>query len=453
MVRLISALGNRLLLLLACVFLSSCATPSKIQSQVKNLTLQNNYSKACTLLNDNPARYGRNNILLYLLDKGFILHLAGDYKASIDAFDKAKLKFDELYTKSVSGIVSTWLINEYSAPYRGEDFERVMINIFQALNYLMTGNLEEALVEARDVDIKLAAINTHYKPNEKNVYKEDAFARFLMGILYEAHDTREDLNNAFISYAKAIAAYEDDYVRNYGLTVPDILKENILSVAEYMGRDEFTVYKAKYKGVAFLSLKEKAKKSEVYLIEYNGFSPVKEEAMLLIPLPDAYVFKLAFPKYVQKSQEVQQIVFGARGSTDNEAFEACTQAAEDISALAVKTLENRKVRVRVKALTAATGRYLWERKQEENIRKRLGGQAADGFKIVSNLFNVYSAKADVRSWHTLPSEIRIARLFLEPGEYSFFVDTQNAQGNNSKTVELGRMKLSSGEKKFFLIRT
>jgi len=54
------------------------------------------------------------------LDKGYILHLSKDYKKSIDTFEKSKSIYDELYTKSVTGILSTWVINDYMAAYRGE---------------------------------------------------------------------------------------------------------------------------------------------------------------------------------------------------------------------------------------------------------------------------------------------------------------------------------------------
>src|SRR3990167_11162667 len=108
-----------------------------------------------------------------------------------------------------------------------------MINIFQALNYCMVGDLDEALVEARQVDSKLSSINNRYKPGEKNAYKEDAFARLFMGIIYEASNTPEDMNNAFISYRKALEIYETDFQENYDVSTPSLLKENLLAAADY----------------------------------------------------------------------------------------------------------------------------------------------------------------------------------------------------------------------------
>jgi len=445
--------GLAALLLLFFVFsLSSCASSSRYQSQLNDFITHHNYAQAQSFLGDNPRLYGSRNTLLYFLDKGFILQLSRDYKKSIDTFEKSKSTFDALYTKSITGILSTWVINDYMAAYRGEDFERVMINIFQSLNYLMLGNLGEALVEARDVDSRLNLINSRYKANEKNAYKEDAFARFFMGILYEAEKTREGYNNAFISYAKAVETYESDYAGNYNLDAPIVLKENILAAAKFMGFMEFEKYRAKYPKVNFLSLEEKAKKAEVYLVQYNGLFPEKVENMLPVPFPDGYIVKYAFPSYLRRLYSTRAAIFSAKNKR-NESFEAETQLGEDIGAIAIKNLDDRKVRFIAKEIARSTGKYLIERKQGETIRKRYGDTAGSVFKIFSSLFNIFTSNADLRSWQTLPAEIRIARLVLEPGEYDLSAVDLDAQNQSLGRIDLGKVNLAAGEKRFFVIRS
>ena len=438
--------------LFSALFLCSCATPSAYQSKINNLVAEDNYAQAKSVLDDKPNLYGKKNILLYLLDKGLLLHLSKDYSASNEVFEKAKLKFDELYTKSVTGILSTWVINDYLAPYRGEDFERVMINIFESLNYAALGNLQEALVEAKDVDSKLNVINSQYKLDQKNVYKEDAFARLLMGIYYEAGKTKNDLNDAFISYAKAVEIYESDYDKNYSLGVPEVLKENILAAAKFMGPFELAKYRAKYPGTKFLSFEEKAKLAEVYLIQYNGFSPVKVEDILPVPLPDGYIIQVAFPRYVDQNYLTRGSVFGARNKR-NELFKASSEPGEDIGAIAVQNLANRKVRVIAKAIISSAGKYLIEKNQQAGIKKRYGENTETGFKILSSLFNVVTSRADTRCWQTLPDEIRITRLLLDPGEYDFFVSNLDSENRFLNEVSLEKVCVTAGEKRFFIIRT
>ncbi|MDD5747180.1 MAG: hypothetical protein PHO30_07965, partial [Candidatus Omnitrophica bacterium] len=155
--------GRAIAWLSPVVLLASCASAPRIQPQVDAMVNTGQYGKALEVLNDNTALYGKNNELLYLLDKGYVQHLNRDFPGSVSTFDAAKQKVDQLYTKSLSAIAATWAVNDYAAPYSGEDFERVFINIFQSLNYMGLGKYDDALVEARDVDSTLNSINSQYK--------------------------------------------------------------------------------------------------------------------------------------------------------------------------------------------------------------------------------------------------------------------------------------------------
>ncbi len=431
--------------------LASCASFPKNLPVVDNMILASQYEQALKILADQKA-YGKNNELLYLLDKGYIQHLTKNYEDSINTFDKAKQKFDELYTKSISKEVMTWVINDYSAPYHGEDFEHVLINIFQALNYIMIGNHEDALVEARDVDSKLHAINDQYKADQKNVYREDAFARFLMGVLYESGPLKEDINDAFISYVKAEGIYEHDYMENYGVSTPEVLKENLLTTARFMGFSEFSKYKSKYKGVKFISLKEKRKKAEVYIIQYGGLLPIKVEDSIPIPMPDGHIVKIAFPRYKARAYGIVASRLLAKNS-QGQVYKADSQLGENIGAIAVENLNRRKLRFIAKSTARATARYLIEKKQEKNIKKKLGDMSAGWFRFFSNMFNLIVEQADLRCWQSLPDQMRISRLILEPDVYHLTVENFSSSGSHLGEFKLGETELRAGQKIFFLIHT
>jgi len=434
------------------IFLSSCATLPKGQSQVDAMLLAQQYPQAITLFQDNPNLYGKKNELLYLLDKGFAEHLNKNYKASIETFAKAQEQFDQLYTESVGKIAATWVINDYAAPYHGEDFEHVFINIFQALNYLMLGEYADALVEARDVDSKLNAINFQYSDDQKNVYKEDAFARMLMGIIYEIEPISENINDAFISYAKADDIYQTDYAPNYGVYTPGILKENILSTARFMGLIEYSKYRNKFKSSEFLTQKEKRAKAEVYLIQYNGFSRLKTEAAVTVPLFDGHIVKVAFPEYKKRPYSVASSRLLAKDAKNN-IFQSPSELVQDIGAIAQKNLDRRKIRFIAKSALRATGRYLFEKKQEENIKKSQGSVAAGWFGFLSNMYNLVVEQADLRCWQSLPDQIRIARLILDPGDYGFTLENFNDTGSYLGEIKLEPKSLVAGQKIFLIVRT
>jgi uncharacterized protein len=434
------------------IFLSSCASMPKGQSQVDLMLNSQQYPEAINLLKDNPTLYGSQNELLYLLDKGLAEHFNKDYKASIDTFAKAQEKFDQLYTESVSKIAGTWVINDYAAPYHGEDFEQVFINIFQALNYLMLGEYDDALVEARDVDSKLNVINSQYAEDQKNVYKEDAFIRMLMGVIYEIEPKSENINDAFISYTNADNIYENDYTPNYGVVTPNILKENILSTSRYMGLADYSKYRNKFKESEFLSQKEKRTKAEVYLIQYNGLSRIKIETSVPIPMPDGHIVKVAFPEYEKRPYALYSSRLLAKDAKNN-VYQAASELVQDIGAIAQKNLDRRKIRFIAKSAIRATGRYLFEKKQEENIEKSRGGMTAGLFGFLSNIYNFMVEKADLRCWQSLPDQIRLARLILDPGDYEFTLENFNESGAYLSEIKLEPKTLEAGQKVFIIIRT
>jgi hypothetical protein len=64
-----------------------------------------------------------------------LLHLAGQYTRQQPGLGNAKKIAQELFTKSVTAHLSTFLVNDLMTPYYGEDFERALIHLFSAVNY------------------------------------------------------------------------------------------------------------------------------------------------------------------------------------------------------------------------------------------------------------------------------------------------------------------------------
>ena len=87
------------------------------------------------------------------------------------------------------------------------------------------------------------------------------------------------------------------------------------------------------------------------------------------------------------------------------------------------------------------------------VRDKGGETAATVYRGLAGIYNVYSEQADLRSWQTQPSQIRIGRLTLAPGEYVLKVETLDEAGGLLETIDLGQAELAAGQKRFFVIRT
>lgn len=424
-----------LILLLAIVVFSGCGTThyEKVKP-VQSAMIERNFQKA-----DQKLEQKKVDPLLYYLDKAMIAHLAGNYTESNRYFEDAIKRIDEIYAKSISKEVTTYLINEKTQPYRTEDFESVLIHYYMAMNYLMMDDLEDALVECRRVNVKLQEINDKYK-DKKNVYKSDAFVHYLMGMIYEAD---HDLNNAFIAYRNAYETYTDDYQKYYGLAPPTQLKKDLLRTSQALGfDDQFRKYRNRFSGIRFYSQKIYKQKGEIIFIWDNGLAPVKEEDSINLQIEgedkDDWI-RVAFPYFKPRppSLNVAKIAVGNNS--------ARTQLFEDIAQIAIKNLKDRKARVIAKSAARAGIKYGIQKKTEEKF-----GDFA-GFLV--NMFNVATEQADTRSWITLPDNIQVARLLYSPGTYTVDLDFYNRSGAVVDRIRFENVIVSAGEKTFLRYRT
>ncbi|MEI7998504.1 MAG: hypothetical protein WCH62_03250 [Candidatus Omnitrophota bacterium] len=442
----------RFFFVIVVLTLSSCAGLEQVQPHLNTLMTQQQYDEALQLINkDQAAYYGPKNELLFLLDRGLLLHLAQRYKESIQDFEKAKRLYDDLYGHTFSEVAGSVLVNDYWKSYRGEDYEYVLVNVFQALNYASLDNLEEALADVRNIDNQLKLINARYNKNQKNVYRDDAFARLLGGALYEAQKNNEGLNDAYISNTKALNVYESEYTKNYGQSVPLVLKQNLLTTANFMGSKESNEYRRKFTDVKVLLPQEKLQKAEVYLIEYTGFSPVKVADDIVVPVDLTHIVRLSFAKFVDRPSQVNSSLLAASSIKGVEIISP-TQVAEDIGNIAKKVLENRRGLLAAEALLRPMGKYVIEKVAEESLRANHNDTGAAIVNILGDIYNIVSERADLRSWQTLPKEIRIARLLLDPGQYTLMVRDYNQMNMLVEEKNLGNVQLKAGQKKFVVSR-
>jgi hypothetical protein len=441
---------------LALATISGCSVPRHLTATVDEMSARGEFSQALSYVEKHEEDYQNRNRLLFYLDEGMLAFSVGDFEKAIQAFTAAERLMEELYTISISGEATTFLINDNTAPYRGEDFESVMVNLFLALSYANLSKIEDALVEARKIDSKLAAINLQYDEEHQNAYREDPFARMLIGIFYEMGKTSANLNDAYISYYLAINGYESAYQR-FGLSVPGILAENALSTAEFMGEKQQDQLRERFPSKQFPSLAERRERAEVFVLHLNGRAPVKEPATIVFPMPDGFLLKLAFPTY---KKVVKRIVGGrlyAKSLEDDRAFQATFTVAEPIGKIAKENLEDRKGRIVVKTIARVTAKYLAV-KAAQKAAKEAGGRdygALAGLLtgITGNILAFASEEPDLRSWRTLPAEILISKLTLEPGTYEFWAECYDASGRVIRKVELGKRDLRPNDKVLLQFRT
>lgn len=386
-------------------------------------------------------QYGDKARLLYHLDQVSTAHYASDWAASNAALEKAKRLIDESYTKSLSAEAASFLVNDMSLPYQGENFERVLLHVLGMVNYAALGERDSALVEARRADARLKEFAQAFGP-DKVAYKEDALARYLAAYLYEG-GSRQELWDAYIDYKKADEAF-DLYGKLYATSKPRRLKADLQRLADGLGeKDDLQKYQARDGVLAYTPLHQTRKdRAELLVLLYDGFAPVKVSKAMNVPVVvddgTQQYFQLALPDFVVRAGPVPQ----ARLSAGSE--EAVFELFEDVNSIAVRDLKDRGAGLLLKATSRALAKFQAARAVQKKARE--SGGAAEVLAILgTNIFTVLSEQADIRSWRTLPGRIWVARLSLPPGSHPVQISVE--RGGEAQVVDLGTAVLGPGAKK------
>ncbi|MGE5894119.1 MAG: COG3014 family protein [bacterium] len=423
--------------LLLCSFLL-CGCAGGVNYRVLQGYLQSDNCTAATSYVEHKEKgYGPNRRLLFLLDAASVNMMCDNYERSNTYFHEADGLAENLWTKSISREAVSFLVNDYTIPYAGEDFERALINLFSAINYAVLGELDDALVECRRLDANLSLYNMKYE--NKNVYREDAFGRYLSGILYESQGYLDD---AFIAYSKAFEAF-GNYARDYGTPVPPILTEDLMRMGEATHRSSEA--QSLIKGpadVPYLAYSEARRYGKFVFIHLNGKAPAKEEGRLFVPTEYGPI-TLAFPRFRVERPACGDTMLLLQ-SPDNPT-EARPELVEDINSIAVKNLDDRKGRVMIKMIARAAAKQAAINAASKSVDDQNMRELS---RFLLNIINAAVEKADTRSWRTLPGEILMTRLYVPEGEYRV-----SGVHCGEEKVLADAMKIREGETRFVLLKT
>lgn len=397
--------------LASVLVLSGCATYSASFAKVESDTANRDLAGAVKTLNALKLTGGDETLLH--LNMGTLLRLQGNFAESNRHFDEAKSLMEKFNAISVTEQAASVAVNDTMKAYEGLPSEQLMIYAFEALNYLQSGDVDAAAVEARQFDVKQQLIA---EKNKNAKYLSGAFVRYLNGMVYEAAGEND---SARIEMQKAVDGYK---AQKSGFAVPQGLIDDLTRLTA-----------------------GKPAPSEVVLILQNGLGPSLDEVIIRVANPNPQkgtaMLSVAVPKFVKRSVPVESVVLSAGSRSVN------SEVVEDVNDIAKKSLNDRLPVITARAVARMLVKNAAAKKAKEKSSSVAGsyGFLAD---IAVDVGAAASERADTRTWSLLPGNIYMARLSLPAGKHDVTATYYGASGNVIGTREYRDVVVNAGQKTF-----
>jgi tetratricopeptide (TPR) repeat protein len=405
--RLFSAAG----VLIIVIILSGCFS-SKIVDSRKEFYAGRN-SAASGLLAELKDKEGKDQILV-LMDYGIAQHVAGNYRQSANALLEANRLIELNDIIRVKEKTTSVVTNKMMTTFKPEDFERVLVHTYLAMNFMMLDDWTAARVEAKKALRRLGKL----KPE----LALQPYTRYICGLSFEVMG---DLESAYIEYsrvAKAEAEFLPIYYDLYRLAAMRGLGPEAEEWAQEIGK----------RGG---DLPPQGGPPNLIVFVGAGRSPIKKEINLVVPPQNRFVV----PDYKSSGS----LAHHAALKIDNKGTISST-ILTDLNPLAEKTLKGRIAKeIAAETLRVAAKEVITRQIEEQNS---LVG-------LVFRVAVIASEAADVRSWETLPRYLGVIQTSLPPGSYDIQIEFYTRRGNLIGVVEHREVVISEGRRTILSVRS
>lgn len=426
----------RILVVLMLAWLQGCASSSVFspypnQAQAWQSSVRQGQPSAALPTLEKKAQ-GKDG-LLYLQEKARVEQLAGEHEASRGSFAEVFVRYESTDAEArirASGLAAgtaSLLTNDNALPYNGYAYERILAHAFQAFNYLALGDAGGAAVEVRRAALEQRVAEQRHE--QEIAEAEQAAADSQVDVSrYEGHfdglnaaaaGVASSITNAWTYYFSA-AFWEGQ--GNYNDALVDYRKAAALApgvafiqadIARVSARQE-----RRWRG---------GETGLVVILHEQGFVPPKREISLPIPTIHGY-FAVAFPVY-EPTDQLPPVPLHAQA----EGEPVSTEVLVRVNGAAAKALKDRVPSMLVRQTLRAAAKYEAQKQANDNLGL-LGA-------FTTQIYNLVSERADLRSWLTLPAYGLATRMELPAGTQVIKLSASGGSASVEVPVRAGGVTL------------
>lgn len=435
-----------ILVIFCAVFVCSCASTQTFKQQFRSIdqsVLAGNFDGAIAQLESSKKQfYKKKDRVIYYLDLGMLYHYQGDFAKSNKFLTKADEAIERAYTKSISKMATSLLLNDNAIDYSGEDYEDVYLNLFKALNYLNMNQFDNAFVEIRRVNEKLNLLeDKHKKIAEefngssdavkkmevaKNQFHNSSLARYFGILLNRKNGSFEDaridlqkLNESWDSQSQ-FYYFPKPNLENY-LVRTNNVKVNFVS---FVGRNSEKFAK---------NLTIHTLKNNIAIYTSNGRNRKELDLIYWDGIKEGLTFKFSLPYLMKNESNVSRVEVLVNGQRIKN-----LEMIEDLGEVAVQTFKIKEPMIYLRTITRTILKSIAAELANQKLDKETGG----GFmgyltRAASGSLLGLTENADLRSSRYFPSKAFVGEIELPEGQHKIELNYYSRSGSLIYSDNLG----------------
>lgn len=402
------------------------------------------------------------NTIIWRLEQGAALRAAGQYRESVAAFDAAEGRineYDQQAKTSISSETGALLSNQANLPYKGRDYDKVMLNAYKALNYLQLGEADNARKEFFRASVR-------QKDAEENNKRRIEKSEQAIEDLKDSKEKGAAGGKEMADKASADPQFQQKMASEYGYLDGFPAKAVYVNPFVYyvsglyfltatngdkldlsLARDAFRFTLGSIGENKFiqqdLEMVDKALNGTpipptTYVIFETGCAPERGQIRIPIPLFLAGVQNVpyvgaTFPTLKKQGGQLPSLNITAAGANESTLLLASMDSAvaqdfkNELPSIITKTL--------VSACIKAAASYGVNKSMEkQDVWAKLA------VKVAMTIAQLAMDIADTRTWNTLPKEFQFCRIPTPP-DRKIELSGPNGESRTSVTVEDGLVNL------------
>ena len=417
------------------VLICACAGPSvRYKTKVIGDMQSRNFEAAQARIKNNKKGYGRRDASLYFLDLSTQQDYLNYSTSTLTHLNKAENLQADLYARSISQKFASFMVNDYTEPYRLKYFEFAYLLFYKIIAYLQEKDFPGAMVETRKLVFYLDKLRN-------DTGKDDPFLQHFASQMFTMRGAYSDANICYINAQNAYSKFADSYAQMP--PQPKITEEDhnkgMLTLEHFNGMIPFLISKKTM--VAW-------NKFGFALGRTSGYETISQNT-INSALAGAYgnAIAVALPEI----QTVPTKVAGSR-IIINDKIVGETTLASNLSYFFKNNFDEEYNKILISSAIRAATKFLMTKQaqkaasnQDENM-----GLIVDIF--LTALFTS-AENADTRSWFTLPAEIREANILVEEGKHDIKVQLFDSNNKVLDEQTFKDVQINKGRRTYLYLRS